>query len=134
MDLVHKQNVVFTEIGQQRRQVPGLFDGGAGGDADVHPHLGGDDACQRGLAQARRAMEQHMVQRLRPAAGRLDEDGQVLLGLLLADVLPQGVGPQGQLAAVLRQEALGYKRLLVDVRSKVNAHASASLPHHFFRA
>ena len=45
-----------------------------------------------------------MVQRLRPAAGRLDENGQILLGLLLADVFPQGVGAQGQLAAVLRQD------------------------------
>ena len=70
MDLVHKENVVFAEIRQQGRQIAGLFDGRAGGDADVDSHLGGDDARQRGLAQARRAVEQHMVQRLRRAAGR----------------------------------------------------------------
>ena len=74
-----------------------------------------------------------MVQRLRPAAGRLDENGQILLGLLLADVFPQGVGAQGQLAAVLRQEALGNKGLLVNIRSEVDAHGPASLPYHFLQ-
>ena len=55
----------------------------------------GNDAGQGGLAQARGAVEQHMVQRLSPAAGRLDENGQILLGLLLADVFRAGCGGAG---------------------------------------
>ena len=50
VDLIHEENVILVEVGQQRRQIAGLFDGRAGGDADIDPHLGGDDARQRGLA------------------------------------------------------------------------------------
>ena len=124
MDLVHKENVVFAEIGQQRRQIAGLFNGRAGGDADVDAHLGGDDARQRGLAQTRRAVEQHMVQRLRPPPGGLDKDGEILLGLGLADVLRQCMGAQAHLRIVLRQQRLGYQRLLVDIGAEINAHTS----------
>ena len=134
MDLIHEQDVVFVEVGQQRRQIAGLFDSRAGGDADIDAHLLGDDAGQRGLAQARRAVEQHMVQRLRAAAGGLDEDGEILLGLLLSDVLRQCAGTQRCLAGVLVQKRLGDERLLVDVRAKVDAHAIPSPTSPFFSA
>ena len=134
MDLIHEQDVVLVEIGQQRRQIAGLFNGRAGGDADVDAHLLGDDAGQRGLAQARRAVEQHMVQRLRAAAGGLDEDGEVLLGLLLSDVLLQCAGTQGRFAGVLVQKRFGDDRLLIDVRAEVDAHAVPSPTLPFFSA
>ena len=92
MDLVHKEDVILVEVGEQRRQVPRLLNGGAGGDADVDPHLVGYDAREGGLAQARGAVEQDMVQGLTAHFGRLDEHLQVGLGLLLPDVLPQGLG------------------------------------------
>ncbi|CDC72964.1 putative uncharacterized protein [Oscillibacter sp. CAG:155] len=88
VNLVHEEDIPLAEVGEKRCQVAGLFNGRAGGDADVHPHLLGDDARQSGLAQARGAVEQHVVQCLLPLPGGLDEDRQVLLGLLLADVLP----------------------------------------------
>ena len=37
---------------------------GSGGDADRRVHLAGDDVGQRRLAQTRRAVEQHVVERL----------------------------------------------------------------------
>ena len=47
--------------------------------------LGGDDARQRGLAEAGRAGEQQVVDRLPPPAGGLEDDAEVLLELALAD-------------------------------------------------
>ena len=130
MDLVYKQDVVLIEVRQQRCQIPGLFNGRAGGDADIDAHFLGNDAGQRGFSQARRAVEQHVIQRFRAAAGGFNEDRQVLLGLLLPDVLRQCVGTQGCLAGVLSEERLGDNRLLVDVCAEVDAHAvpSPTLP------
>ena len=105
VDLVHKEDVVLVEVGEQGGQVPGLLNGRAGGDADVHPHLVGDDAGEGGLAQPRGAVEEDMVQGLVPELGRVDEHGEVLLGLFLADVLGQALGAQGSLPLVLRQRA-----------------------------
>ena len=62
VDLIHKENIILVQVGQQRRQIAGLFDGRAGSDADIDAHLGGDNARQRGLAQARRAVQQHVIQ------------------------------------------------------------------------
>ena len=123
MDLVHEKDVVLVEVRQQRRQVPGFLNGRAGGDAHIDPHLVGDDAGEGGLAQARRAVEQDVVQRLRAHFRRLDEDLQVPLGLLLPDVLPEGLRAQGVLPLVLTGQRRGDKGLLgLDVFGKIDAH------------
>ena len=127
MDLVHKQDVPLVEVRQQRRQIAGLFNGRAGGDADVDPHLLSDDARQRRLAQSRRAVEQNVVQRFLPLPGGLNEDAQILLGLFLTDVLRQGLGSQRGFLGVLRQKGLGHDGLLVNIISKVDAHSFTSL-------
>ena len=44
----------------------------------LHAHLGGDDVGERGLAQPGRSGEQHVVQRLAPGPGGLDEDRELL--------------------------------------------------------
>ena len=64
VDLVDEQHVALFQIGQQRREVAGLGDHRAGGGAEVHAELARDDLRQRGLAEAGRADEQHMVERL----------------------------------------------------------------------
>ena len=74
MDLVDEQDIPRREVRQQRRKVARLFNGRAGGDADVDAHLIGDDAREGRLAEARRAVEQHMVKRLIAPSGRLDID------------------------------------------------------------
>ena len=84
VDLVDEEHVVLLEVGQQRRQVLGLFQHRPGGLAQVHAQLVRDDVRQRGLAQARRAEQQHVVQRLAALARRADEDLQLLARLGLA--------------------------------------------------
>ena len=52
------------EVGEDGGEVAGLGQHRAGGGAEVHPQLAGDDLGQRGLAEARRAEQQHVVERL----------------------------------------------------------------------
>ena len=92
---------------EQRRQIARLFDGRAGGHADARAHLVGDDARERRLAEARRTVEQHVVERLIAPARGLDVDGQIALGLLLAGIVGQQLRAQADLALVLRRQARG---------------------------
>jgi hypothetical protein len=92
MDFVDEQHVVRFEVGQHRREVAGALQHRARGMAQVDPHLVGDDVGQRGLAQARRTEQQHMVHRFGTPPGRLDEDFELTADLLLADVIRQPFG------------------------------------------
>jgi len=49
------------------------------------------------LAQARAPVEQHMVQCLGTASGRLDKDPEIPLHLFLADIFVKGAGPETDL-------------------------------------
>ncbi len=67
VDLVDEQHVARLQVGQDRGQVAGALDHRAGGGAEADAQLARDDLRQRGLAQARRPVQQHVVHRLRPA-------------------------------------------------------------------
>ena len=107
VDLVDEQHVARAEVRQQRREVAGLFDRRAARDAQVHAELVRDDARERRLAEARRTVEQHVVERLIAPARGLDVDGQIALGLLLAGIVGQQLRAQADLALVLRRQARG---------------------------
>jgi len=62
VDLVDEQDVVLFQVGENGRQIAGALDDRTRGGLDVHPHLGGDDVGQGGLAQAGRTVEQHVIQ------------------------------------------------------------------------
>ena len=85
--LVDEQHVALAELREHRGEVAGPLDGRARGDVHGHAHLRGDDPGQARLAEAGRAGEQHVVDGLAAAAGRLEDDRQVLLELALADEL-----------------------------------------------
>ena len=71
MDFVHKQHIPFLEIVKDGSHLPRLLNGRAAGHLHAASHLVGYDSGQGGLAQPRRAVEQHMVQRLIPVPGSL---------------------------------------------------------------
>jgi hypothetical protein len=100
MDFVDEQHVVRFEVGQHRRQVAGALQHRPRGLAQIDAHLVGDDVRQRGLAQARRPEQQHMVHRFGAPLGGLDEDFELAADLLLADVIGQPLGPQRALQRV----------------------------------
>ena len=101
MDLVDEQHVAGLQIGQQRRQIAGARDHGAGGGAEADAQLAGDDLGERRLAEARRPEEQHMVERLAAGAGGGDEDLEIGAQLLLADEILDRLGPERGVDAIL---------------------------------
>src|SRR5205085_1709840 len=74
---------------------------GAGGRAHFRVHLVGDDVGERRLAEAGRAGQQDVVERLATPARGPYEDAQVPGRLLLADVLGEPRRPQGKLDQLL---------------------------------
>jgi hypothetical protein len=101
VQLVDEQHVAVVQPGQDRGEVAGVGDRGAAGQAHRGRHLGGDDHRQRGLAEAGRAVEQHMVERLAAGAGGLNEHRQVLARGLLADEFGESLGTQVGLGRIL---------------------------------
>ncbi len=94
MDFVDEQHIAVFQVGQQRREVSCLGDHRAGGGAEIHAQFARHDLRQRGLAEAGRADEQHMVERLVARARRLDEDFQIGARLFLADKFRQPLRAQ----------------------------------------
>jgi len=96
VNFVDKQHVAFLQVGKQCRQIAGLFNDGTGRRFNIAAHLVGDDVGERGLADAGRAVQQNMVQRLAAFSRRLNEDVEVTFGLALADIFAQPPRPQAQ--------------------------------------
>ncbi len=87
VDLVDEQHVVALQIGQQRSQIARAFEHRAGGRTQVHAHFPRHDVRQRGLAQTRRAEQQHVVEGFFALARRADENVELLTHPDLADVV-----------------------------------------------
>jgi hypothetical protein len=94
MDLIDKKDVMVLQIGQNSGQVAGPFEHGARCCPDAHTKLMRNDVCKRGFAEPGRAAEQHVVERLAPAPGRIDENTQVLLDPVLPHKIIEAQRPQ----------------------------------------
>src|SRR5439155_13681202 len=94
MDLVDEQHVAVVEIRQDRGEVAGTLERGAAGDSHPRIELVGDDAGERGLAEARRTGEQEVVERLATPLRRPQHDLEMLTEAGLADELGQPARPQ----------------------------------------
>jgi len=101
-------DVVGLQIGQDRRQIAGLGQHRTRGGPKAHAQLPRHDLGQGGLAQARRAEQQDVVQRLASPASRFDEDLEIGLGLLLADELRQGLRAQRLVGRLERRRIAGH--------------------------
>ena len=94
-------HIVAAELGVGLRQTSGPVLEKPKDLAAILTCLEKNDVGQRGLAQAGRAEQQHMVQRLAALACCADEDLELLTRLGLADVLGQQLGPQRALDRLL---------------------------------
>ena len=101
VNLVDEQDVARLEIGEQCRQVAGFRDHWPRCGAEVHAQFARDDLRQRGLAEARRADEQHVVERFLARTRGLDEHRQISARLLLADEFRQPLRPQRSICVVV---------------------------------
>ena len=106
MDLVDEQHVALFEIGEQRGEIAGLGDHRPRRGAEADAEFARDDLRQRGLAEAGRTDEQHVIQRLAALARGLDEDREIGARLRLTDELRQKLRAQRGIADVIRA-ALG---------------------------
>ena len=86
VDFINKQNVILAKIRQYSCQISLTLNRRTARYADIHVQLIGNNIRQRRFAEARRAEEQHMVKRLMTGSSSLDEDRQIILDLLLADI------------------------------------------------
>ena len=103
VDLVDEQHVAGLEAGQHRGEIARTLQHRAGRVAQVDAQLVGQDVRQRGLAQARRAEDQGVVERLAPLPGRGDEDVQLPLHGRLAHVVGQALRTDRAVELVVAQ-------------------------------
>ena len=85
MNLIDEQHIPGLEIGEDGGQVPRPGDYRSRSGAKTDAELPGDDLRQRGLAETRGPIEQHMIHGLAAALGRIDEHLQIIADLGLAD-------------------------------------------------
>src|SRR5690606_30499024 len=78
---------------------------------------------QRGLAQARRTEDQHVVQRLAAGAGSLDVDAQLLADRLLAEVFVQSLRPDRGFQGLVLAGGAGAEDAAVFVHAAIMAVA-----------
>ena len=105
MDLVEEEHVPPLEVGQEGGEVRAAFDDRARRLAEVRLHLVGDDVGEGGLAEARRAEDEDVVEGVPARPRGLDEEAELLAHRGLADVFVQPPGadaPFEQLLAALR--------------------------------
>src|SRR5207248_6520690 len=85
----------------QRGEIARALERRTRGLAQVHAELARDDVRERGLAEARRAEEQHVIERFGARARRGDEDLELAAHLLLPDVLGERRRPERALELLL---------------------------------
>src|SRR5215212_4891063 len=87
VNLVDEEDFPLLKIRQDGREVAAALDCGGAHTLQGRVHLRRDDLRERRLAEARRAEEEHVVERLAPRLGRAQEDFEVRRYLRLPDVL-----------------------------------------------
>src|SRR5688572_3052112 len=117
MDLVDEQDVAIGKVREDAHEVAAALDRRPRGRDEVRRHLVREDARQRRLAEAGRAIEQHVVDALSALPRGLDRDAKAGDGLILTDVLLEG--PRTELALELR--FLGGRRR-AQRRSAIAVH------------
>jgi hypothetical protein len=120
VDLVDEEDVAARERGEDTGQIALAFEGRAGGDAGLGPHLVGDDVGQGGLAETGRAGEEDVIEGASALLGGGHVDGEVVGDLALAHELGEGARPQGELVLIDAGAALG--------RNETTARLGLALP------
>ena len=135
MDLINEQDITLLQIGQQGGKIAGLFDGRAGGNADLHTHLLRHNAGQRCFAKARRAVQQNMVHRFPALLGGAQVNAQIVFGLFLTDIIIQRFGAQADfLGGIGRGGVRADQAAWIHRIFRILAHSGHSFTHAKARA
>ena len=84
MNFVDEENLTSPDVGEHAGEIELFLKNRAGSLFEADPELGGDDSGERGLAEARRAVEQNVIHCFAALFGGFDGDGKVLLELGLS--------------------------------------------------
>ena len=84
MNLVNEQHVARLERGEDAGQIAGFVEHRARRNLEAYTQFVGDDVAQRGLTQARRTVEQRVVERFATVFGSLNKHAEVVNNLALA--------------------------------------------------
>ena len=96
MNLVDEEDVARTKIRECAYEIAGLFERRARRGADVHAKLACNQLREGGLAEARWAIEDRVIERLSTRQRGIDRQLKVVLHLLLADELVEPLRPERQ--------------------------------------
>ena len=119
VDLVDEQHLLLAQARQNRREIARPLEHRARRRPHGHAELVSDHVRQRRLAEPRRAVQQHVIERLAPLARGRDRHLQIGADPLLADVVVQR--PRTQSGLVLD--------VFVDLRGGDDAVGSVVLSH-----
>src|SRR5262249_27412399 len=98
-----EEHVARLEIGEQRGEIAGAGDDGAGCCAEADTEFARDDLAERRLAEAGRAEQQNVVHRFAALASGFDENFEIGLGRGLADEFVKPLRTQCAVRALSRQ-------------------------------
>jgi hypothetical protein len=108
VNLIDEQHVVGLEVCQDGGEVAGALQDRPRCALDPHAQLMGNDVGEGGFPEAGRPAEQHVIERLAPAARGIDEYAQVVLDAVLTHELiePRRSQPAVDLLFVIIQFGL----------------------------
>src|SRR5579875_360113 len=97
VNLIDKQDFAGLQRGQNRGQVAGVLNSRARSCFQTHTHLGGNDIAERCLAQARRTVEQNMIDGLAALERGLQQNIKIFFNLLLSNIFGQAARAKASL-------------------------------------
>ena len=130
VDLVDEEDVALLQRGQDRGHVLPL-DGRARDGANADAELLADHIGEAGLAEAGRAGEQDVIERLAAGASRRQRDRELLLDPLLTDEVVEPLRPERAVELLLVDlqvggEELGHAAFRRATRTRSSAGSSGS--------
>jgi hypothetical protein len=102
VDLVDEEDAAGAEAGKEEDELLRLLQQRPHGRVEWGVELPGDQACEGGLAQARRAAEEKMPQGLAAGARRRDRELEVRDEAPLAGEVGEAVGARGAARGAIR--------------------------------
>jgi hypothetical protein len=94
VDFVDEQHVARRQIRHDAKQIARLFNRRARRRPHLHAELVANHIRQRRLAETRRTVQQHVIQRVAALLRSSDRDEQVFTNAILADVVVENARAQ----------------------------------------
>ena len=111
VDFIDEEHVALLDVGEDAGEVARLLDLRAGGGVKLGAGSARNQVGQRGLAEAGRAGQQHVIEHIATLFGRLQHQQQAVLHLVLADEL----GKRRRAQRDIEGRCRGGGRVLIEI-------------------